>query len=468
MTLTRASIAKGLDVDGRFGGEIVTPDHLRYDELRKVWNGAIDRYPAVILRPTTASEVAQAVRFAQEQDLVVAIRGGGHSLPGYSACDGGVVIDLRLMKRVHVDPVAREAVAEPGLTWGELDRATQEFGLATTGGEVSDTGIAGLTLGGGIGWLKRTHGLTCDNLLGAEMVTADGRVVGASAEENPDLYWALRGGGGNFGVVTSFRYRVHPVGPVLFGGSTMHPLDSGHDVLRFLRDAAADAPDEVSLMAALVTAPPAPFVPEELRGRPVVVLGGAYIGPVDEGARALDAVRRFGPPAVDAMRPLPYVELQSMIDEATPPGHPGYFKSEMLSGLTDDVIDSVLEHAAGATSPMSQILLHQLGGAMNRVPRDATAFVQRDAGFMATVAAVWPSAAEDAAPHVSWTQRLWSALRPASTGTYVNHLGAEGQARVREAYGDATYERLVDVKTAWDPNNLFRLNQNIVPSIAGA
>jgi FAD/FMN-containing dehydrogenase len=467
MTLTHTTTAttpEGLDrLHDRFDGEIVTSADARYDALRRVWNGSIDRYPAAILRPAHTDDVALAIRFAHERGLVTAIRGGGHSLPGYSSCDGGIVIDLRLMNRIDVDPARREAVAQPGLTWSGFDHATQRYGLATPGGEVSDTGIAGLTLGGGIGWLRRKHGLTCDNLLGVELVTADGEVVHADADHHPDLYWAVRGGGGNFGVVTSFRYRLHPVGRFV-GGMVMHPLERGPAALRFLRELAADAPDELSPMAAVITAPPAPFVPEPLRGRPVVVLGAAYFGSVEDGERALEPLRRFGPPTLDALRPMEYVELQSMVDEANPPGMQGYFKSEMLTELTDDVIDTVVAFGETPTSPMAQILLHRLGGVMGRVPRDETAFVHRDGGYMATVAALWPSPDDDAARHVDWTRRLWGTMREASAGTYVNHLGTEGQERVREAYDEHTYARLARVKAAWDPDNFFRLNQNIVPA----
>ena len=465
MTLTTANTDRAVaDLQPRFRGEIVTPDHPAYDAVRRVWNGSIDRYPALIARCTGTADVIAAVRFAREHDLLVAVRGGGHSIPGFSTCDGGLLIDLQPMKGIAVDPVAREAVAQPGLTWAELDMETQAFGLATPGGEVSDTGIAGLTLGGGIGWLRRLHGLTCDNLLSVDLVTADARLVHASADENTDLFWGVRGGGGNFGIVTSFRYRLHIVGPFV-GGMVMHPIERGPEVLRFYRQLASAAPDEITLMAAIITAPPAPFVPEDLRGRPAVVLGAAHFGSSQAGASALAELGGFGPPAVNAIRPMGYVELQRLVDEATPRGMQTYVKSEMLTGLTDDVIDAVVRAGRAPSSPMNQILLPQLGGAMSRVPRDETAFVHRQAAFMATIASMWSSPQEADAPHLAWARDLWDAMRTASTGgAYVNHLGREGDARLRQSYGEATYTRLAALKKAWDPDNFFRLNQNIAPA----
>jgi FAD/FMN-containing dehydrogenase len=375
------------------------------------------------------------------------------------------MIDLQPMKDVEVDPERRLATAEPGVVWAEMDRATQEHGLAVTGGEVSDTGIAGLTLGGGFGWLKRTCGLTCDNLLAAEMVTAEGTVVRASEDENPDLFWALRGGGGNFGIVTRFTYRLHPVGPMLYGGAMVHPGEQAGDVLRFIRELSEDAPDEVSLMAALVVAPPAPEFPPELHRQPVAVLGACYAGDLSEGEEALRAVREFGSPAVDLLGPIPYVALQQLVDAATPRGLQYYVKSEWLAALPDEVVDALVEHHLTRTSPMHQILVHQMGGAVSRVPRDATAFTYRDAAFVLTVAGVWMTPDEPREPHVAWTRSAWEAARPASLGGgYVNHLDTdEGAERVRQAYGAATYDRLVAAKTAWDPTNIFRMNQNIRP-----
>jgi FAD/FMN-containing dehydrogenase len=460
-TIDAATLA---DLRGRVAGVVLGPGSSAYDETRRIWNGAIDRRPAVIVRCTGPADVAEGIRFARRVGLPIAVRGGGHSIPGLSVADGAVMIDLQPMKDVVVDAERRVASAGAGVVWAELDRATQEHGLAVTGGEVSDTGIAGLTLGGGIGWLKRTCGLACDNLLGAEVVTADGRVVHATAVDNPDLFWALRGGGGNFGVVTRFTYRLHAVGPMLYGGALAYPVERAGDVLRLLREQAATVPDETSLMVALVVAPPAPEFPPELHGRPVAVLAAAHAGGLAEGERALRPLREWAPPAVDLLGPIPYVALQQMVDAATPRGMQYYVKSEWLTGLPDGVIDALVERHLDRTSPLHQILLHQMGGALARVPRDATAFVHRDAAFALTVSASW-QAGEPGEPHVTWARSTWKATLPASLGAgYVNHLDAdEGEDRVRDAYGPAVYERLVAVKTVWDPDNVFHLNQNIRP-----
>ena len=453
------------ELGGQVAGEVLAPGRVGYDEARRIWNGAIDRRPAVIARCTTAADVAAAIRFARRHDLLIAVRGGGHSIPGLSVCDDGMMIDLQPMKSVEVDPQTRLATAGAGVVWAELDRATQEHGLAVTGGEVSDTGIAGLTLGGGFGWLKRTCGLTCDSLAQAEVVTADGRVVTAGPAENSDLFWALRGGGGNFGVVTRFTYNLHPVGPMLYGGALVYPGERAGDVLRLMRDLSTDVPDEVSLMVALVVAPPAPEFPPSLHGRPIAVLGACYVGDLAKGEEALRPVRRLGPPAADLLGPIPYVALQQLIDASTPRGLQYYVKSEWLGGLPDEVVDGLVEHHATRTSPLHQILVHQMGGAVARVPREATAFAYRDAAFVMTVAGVWMSPDEPRDPHVAWVRSTWEATRPGSLGgAYVNHLDAdEGEDRVRAAYGPSIYDRLVDVKSAWDPENVFRLNHNIRP-----
>jgi FAD binding domain/Berberine and berberine like len=444
-----------------FQGDVITPASAGYDAARRVWNHAIDRYPAAILRCTCTEDVRLGLALAREHGLVVAVRGGGHSMAGLSTCDDGLVIDLSPMTAITVDPVRRTALAEPGLLWRDFDRATQEHGLAVPGGEVSDTGIAGLTLGGGIGWLGRKHGLSCDNLRAVTMVTAAGDVVRASHEENSELFWGMRGAGANFGIVTSLEYDLHPVGP-LYGGELIHPGFRGVDALRSMVDLAPTMPDEVRLMAALVTAPHAPFVPAEAQGKPVCVLAAAHCGPVDEGERVLAPLREFGPPVVDTMRPQPYVELQQSVDKMIPPGRNAYVKSDFLGRLDDQTLQVLAEHHARATSPYCQILLHQMGGAIARVPADATAFVNRDAEWMMTVIAIWLDPDEQQEPHVAWARGLWEAMRPWATGTYVNHLGDEGEQRVREAYG-SSYTRLVALKEAWDPQDVFRLNQHIAP-----
>ncbi|MDN5861385.1 MAG: FAD-dependent oxidoreductase, partial [Pseudonocardia sp.] len=413
------------DLRARVAGPVLMSETPGYDDVRKVWNGAIDRRPAVIVRCSSAADVVQAVRFARHHRLPIAVRGGGHSIPGLSVCDDGLLVDLHPMKGIAVDPQRRTATAGAGVVWAELDAATQEHGLAVTGGEVSDTGIAGLTLGGGFGWLKRTCGMTCDNLLAVELVTADGRIVAASERENTELFWALRGGGGNFGIVTSLSYRLHEVGPMLYGGAVVHPVERTAAVLRFLRERAPQVPDEVSLMAALVVAPPAPEFPAALHGRPVVVLGACFHGGLAEGEQALRFVREFAPPAADLLGPIPYVALQQMVDPFTPRGLHYYVKSEWLAGLPDEVVDSLAEHHRSRTSPMHQILIHQMGGAVAAVPREATAFTYRDASFVLTVAGCWRPD-EPREPHVTWVRSTWEASLPGSLGgAYINHLDAD-------------------------------------------
>jgi FAD/FMN-containing dehydrogenase len=449
------------ELTGTFRGELIRPGDPGYESARRVWNGAIDRRPALIARCAGTADVRTALAFAQERGLPVAIRGGGHSIPGYSIVDDGVVIDCSHMKGVHVNPASRTAIAQPGLTWGELDHETQAFGLAVTGGEVSDTGIAGLTLGGGIGWLRRAHGLTSDNLLSVDLVTADGRLLHVSPDENEELYWGVRGGGGNFGVVTLFEYRLHPVGPLL-AGMLLYPLDQAGDALRFTRDFAAEAPDEVVITIAFITAPPAPFVPEALHGQPTLAVVPCYVGELEDGERALAPLRAYGPPAADLVEPTPYVVLQRLIDETYPPGRHIYVKSEWLRTLDDAAIDVAVEAAGTFLGPLTQILLHQMGGAVTRVAADATPFGGRSAAYMVTVVSVWEEGDPDPEGHVAWARDLWARFEPWSTGGgYVNHMSDEGDERVRTAYGPAMYDRLSALKRTYDPTNVFRLNQNI-------
>lgn len=449
------------DIAG-FRGEVIVPGTEEYDTARRVWNHGVDRYPTAVLRCTDTDDVRAALRHARAAGLPVAVRAGGHSMAGLSTVDDGVVIDLSPMKRVVVDPDARTAVVQPGVIWRELDAATQEHGLAVPGGEVSDTGVAGLTLGGGIGWIGRKYGLACDNLRSVEVVTASGEVVRASETEEQDLFWAVRGAGANFGVVTELELGLHPVGPELYAGELIHPAVNDVAALRTMVELAPGMPEEARLMAALVTAPEAPFVPPEAQGQPVCVLVGAHCGAVEEGTRALAPLRDFGPPVVDQMRVMSYVELQQVVDKTIPPGRHAYVKSDFLGPLDDEALEILAAHHVRATSPYSQILLHQLGGAMGREPRSGTAYPSRSAEWMLTVVAIWTDPAEPTGQHVAWTRALWQAMRPWSVGTYVNHLGDEGDDRVREAYG-ASYERLLALKTTWDPDNVFRLNQNITP-----
>jgi FAD/FMN-containing dehydrogenase len=447
-----------------FTGALLTPGDAGYDEARRVWNGAIDRHPALIARCANVADVVAALRHARERGLVVAVRGGGHGVAGLAVCDDGVVIDLSAMRGIAVDPATRTARAQAGVLWGELDAATQEHGLATVGGIVTHTGIAGLTLGGGIGWLMRRYGATVDNLLAAEVVTADGDVVRASAEEEPELFWGLRGGGGNFGIVTSFEYRLHALGPTVLGGPIFHALEDGPEVLRFYRDYIAEAPDELTTIVMLRQAPALPLVPAELHGRPVVMVTACYAGPVERGEQVLAPLRRFGRPLVDAVGPCPYVELQSVFNAGVPHGWHYYWKSWELPPLQDAAIDTLVEQARRITSPRSYVIVFQLGGALARVGEHDTAFGQRDAAHDVNINAVWlpGDAARD--EHVRWARECYAALEPFATGrTYVNFLADEGQQRVRAAYGEERYARLVALKRVHDPDNVFRLNQNIDP-----
>jgi FAD/FMN-containing dehydrogenase len=445
-------------------GPVIAPGDEGYDEARSIWNGAIDRRPACIARCTGVADVVAAVRFARERGLLVAVRSGGHGVGGHAVCDGGLVIDLSAMKGIRVDPATRTARAEAGVLWGELDREAQLFGLATVGGIVTHTGIAGLTLGGGIGWLMRKHGATVDNLLSADVVTAQGELVTASEDENPDLFWAIRGGGGNFGIVTSFEYRLHPVGPIVLAGPVFHLLEDGPELLRFYREFIAAAPDELTTIFELSVAPPAPFLPEELHGRQIVMVGTCYAGSPEEGAEVVRPLKQYGRPIVDLLEPKPYTALQSMFDPMVPHGWHRYWKSVELPPLTDAAIDTLVEHAPAVTSPKSYCIVFQLGGALARVGEGETAFSQRDAAHNVNINAVWTPDDPDAERHVAWAQDFFDAMQPfAGRRVYLNFLGEEGGSRVRQAYGTRTYERLVELKRAYDPTNFFRLNQNIEP-----
>jgi FAD/FMN-containing dehydrogenase len=451
------------DLARHFRGELIRPGDPQYAAARAIWNGAIDRHPGLVARCTGAADVRAAVRFARERDLLVAVRGGGHNVAGTAVCDGGLVIDLSPMKGLWVDPAGRTARAQPGLLWGEFDRETQAFGLAAPGGIISHTGIAGLTLGGGLGWLMRRHGLAADNVLSADVVTADGDFLRASAEEHADLFWGLRGGGGNFGVVTSFEYRLHPVGPIVLAGVMLHPAAKAREVLRFYRDFIGTAPDELTTIVVLRMAPPAPFLPPWVHGQPVVVIGACYAGSVEEGERVVAPLRRFGEPLVDLIRPTPYVSHQALFDPTAPHGLGYYWKSEYVPSLSDALIDTLAERAWGVPTPESYTIIFHLGGAVGRQDPEGSAFEDRRAAHAVNIDAVWSEPAR-ASACIAWTRELWEAVRPYSTGrVYVNFLGEEGQDRVRAAYGEAKYERLRALKRKHDPTNFFRLNQNIRP-----
>jgi FAD/FMN-containing dehydrogenase len=445
-------------------GELTRPSDSAYDEARSIWNGLHDAHPAVVARCADTSDVLHAIGFARSEGLEVAVRGGSHSIPGFSTCDGGIVIDLSPMKGIEVDPSRGTAVAEGGVLWQELDAATQEHGLAVTGGLVSTTGIAGFTLGGGVGWLMRKHGLACDNLRSAQVVTADGQVVNASAAENSELFWGLRGGGGNFGVVTSFEFGLHPVGPTVIAGPVFYPGDRAEEVLRFYREFVRELPDELTTLANLLTAPPAPFLPEEWHGRKLAALIGCYSGDPEEGAKAMQPMRELGDPVADLVGPMPYLQMQGLIDALYPRGSNAYMKAGYLRELDDKAIETATRFHQDATSPASEIHFHHFGGAVARVGEEETAYGERQAPFVFNIVAMTHEPG-DFAPHTEWAQRLYREIEPSLTGAaYINFLSAEGEDRVKAAYGAEKFARLQALKDRYDPTNLFSLNQNIPPA----
>jgi FAD/FMN-containing dehydrogenase len=439
----------------QLAGDMLCPGATGYEAARRLWNGMIDRRPAAITRCASAEDVRVAVRFAAETGIPLAVRGGGHSISGASSCDAGLVIDLTAMTRVDVDPEARIARADPGVLLGGFDMATQAHGLATTMGVNSDTGIAGLTLGGGLGRLGRSVGLACDNLLAAEVVLADGRIVRASEGDHPDLFWALRGGGGNFGVVTSFVYRLHPLGPVVLGGMLLWEFDRARDAMRQYAEFCETAPDDVDALGVLLTGPD---------GQKLFAVSCFCAGTVARGEAALLPLREGAArPAQDQVAPVAYTALQGSADGLFPRSRRFYWKSHFLPGLTDTAIGTLLDRFTQVPSPMSVVGLQQAGGAIARVPGDATAYANRDAAFDCIPIAIWEDPAQDAA-NIAWSRSVWEAMRPFSTGgVYVNNLGDEGEERVRAAYG-RNWKRLATVKATYDPGNLFRLNQNIRPA----
>ncbi len=446
-------------------GKLITAADPEYDAARTVWNGMIDRRPALIARCTGTEDVVRAVNFARTHGLLVAVRGGGHNVAGSAVCDGGLVIDLSPMKELHVDPESRTVRAQAGLTWGEVDRATQAYGLATPGGLVSETGIAGLTLGGGTGWLRNKHGLSCDNLISVELVTADGQTRTVSANEHPDLFWVVQGGGGNFGVVTWFEYRLHPVGPEVALGFVLYPIAKAWEALRFFDRYVAVAPDEVSPIAVIGTAPHTDAFPAAIQGERFVLFGGCYVGPVDEGLRILQPLREWSTPLIDFSDVMQYVDVQTLWDADYPAGKRYYWKSIYVNYLSDAVIDSLLSAAADCPSPHSNIDIWPMGGAVGRIAANASAFGRRDLPYMIGIEANWEAPGEDA-PNIAWTRALWADLhRFSSGGVYLNFpgLGEEGDALVRAGYGE-NYARLAALKRTYDPTNLFRMNQNIRPA----
>src|SRR5882724_9226962 len=445
-------------------GRLLSPGMEGYNAARRVYNGMIDRCPAFIVQCAGVEDVQAAVRFADDQSWPLAVRGGGHSVAGFGVCEGGLVIDLSSMKAIEVDPARRTARVGPGVTWGEFDAATSAFGLATTGARISSTGVTGVTLGGGYGWLMRKFGLAIDNLLAAEIILADGRLLKASATENHDLFWGLRGGGGNFGVVVSLEFRLHPVDQVT-GGMVFYPAARGREVLEFYREFMYSAPDELSALCNFLLMPPAPFVPLRLQGVPVVAIAVCHAGSPGEAQRDLGALARFGPALLQRIRPMAYTKLQRMYDAAGTFGHRVYGRSGHFPDINKEALDTIAAHAGRVPSALSITMLSRLGGAVARVGEHDTAFSYRDTAFDLAINAVWSDAAESPT-HTRWADDFWRKLRPFSRGVYVNELGEEGEERVREAYKPETYRRLAELKKIYDPGNLFRFNQNIQPDAA--
>ena len=443
-------------------GQLIAPDDPDYGAARQVWNGSIDRRPAAIVRCADVADVVAAVRYARASGLPVAVRGGGHSFPGLSVADGALVVDLSLMKGVRVDPETRVARVQAGVLLGELDRETQAFGLAVPSGIVSHTGVAGLTLGGGIGWIMRKHGLSIDQLISVDVVTATGEFVRASAEQNADLFWGVRGGGGNFGIVTEFEFRCVPLGTQVLAGPIVWPMSKSAEVLRFYRDWVAGAPDELMTIVVHRKAPPLDFIPAEFRGEPVVVVVCCWVGDPEEGERVLRPLRRFSSPVVDVCQPKPYLAHQEMFDPAFPHGRWYYFKACDVAALTDDIIDITAEHSLRISSPLTSFPIWQMGGAVSRVGEEESAFNGRTAGFSYNIGACTMTA-DGFEQERSWVRDFWSALAPWHQGVYVNFLGDEGADRVRQAYGPEKYDRLQRLKRKYDPDNFFRGNQNIAP-----
>ena len=434
-------------------GEVLRPGHPGYDAARTLFNAMIDKHPALIARCREREDVLRALEFGRSSDIPVAVRGGGHNVAGKALCDGGIVIDLSEMKRIQVNPAARTVRAEAGLTWGEFDLATQQHGLATTGGFISTTGIAGLTLGGGLGWLMRKHGLSCDNLRSVEIVTADGQMRTADAVQHPDLFWAVRGGGGNFGIVTSFEYGLHPVGELL-GGVVFIPLERAETALRFYRDFMAEAPDDLMAYAVLLTSP---------EGARMFAVAVCYFGPPEAAEQRLRPLRSHPGVVADLVRPMSYCELQSMFDPGFPSGRRNYWKSSFLEDLSDEAIRMMVAYFAAAPSPFTAVAIEPFGGATARVGIEETAFPHRRARYSLLILSMWTDPAESDR-NIRWTREFWSAMQPfCSEAVYVNYLDTDDADRVHGAYDATTFQRLRQVKQRYDPGNRFRVNQNIAP-----
>ena len=450
------------ELRGAVRGPVITRDDPGYDAARKVYNGMIDRHPNAIVGAVDVADVMAAVAYSRENGRILSVRGGSHSVPGFGTNDDGIVIDLSRMKGIRVDAAARTVRAEGGCTWGDLFHATYPFGLTTTGGIISTTGIGGLTLGGGIGHLTRGCGLSVDNLLSADVVTADGRCIVASEKENPDLFWALRGGGGNFGVVTSFEYRLHPVKDV-YVGLIFFELAAARQVLEFYRQYIATAPEEMGAFFAYQIAPPLPFIPEKRHGEPFCLMVACWAGPLDKGEQAMQPIRKAGPIAAELVTPMPFPALNAAFDPLLPPGLQHYWKASFASEITDGAIEAHLKHGPKVPAVNSTMHIYPINGAASRVPADATAFAYRDARFATVIAGMWPDPADNA-KNVRWVKDYYAALQPHSTaGGYVNFMADDDQGRVKENY-KGNYNRLATIKRKYDPDNLFHINQNILPS----
>jgi FAD/FMN-containing dehydrogenase len=446
-------------------GQVLLPADPGFDEARSIWNAMIDRRPAVIVRCAGVADVRRAVAFARDNDLPLAVRGGAHNIAGSAVCDDGLMIDLSPMKSVRVDPAARRAYVEPGATLADFDHEAQAFGLATPLGINSTTGVSGLTLGGGFGWLSRQYGMTVDNLVSADVVTADGELVRAAADAHEDLFWAIRGGGGNFGVVTMFEFQLHPVGPEVFGGLVVLPLEQAKDALRKYRAAIDDMPDELSVWAVLRLAPPLPFLPQDVHGKPIIAFASCYNGAVADGPGALDAVRHFGTPYGEHLGPMTYAMWQQAFDPLLTPGARNYWKSHNLAELPDGLLDVLIDAIDKLPSPQCEIFFGQIGAQTTRVPVEATAYPNRDATYVMNVHGRWSDASDDDRC-IAWARGFFEAAAPFALGSvYVNFLTQDETGRIGAAYGP-NYERLVAVKTRYDPHNLFRFNQNIQPSVS--
>jgi FAD/FMN-containing dehydrogenase len=463
MTAIAELDSRGIDdLATSFGGALIRPDDGDYEAQRRIWNASIDRRPALIARCAGVADVIAAVRFARDHEQLVAVRSGRHSYPGLGVCDGGMVIDLGQMKGIRVNPETRTGRAQAGVLLGELDREAQAFGLAVPAGIVTHTGLAGLTLGGGIGWLERKHGLTIDQLESVDVVTAEGEFVTADDDDNADLFWGVRGGGGNFGIVTEFEFRLNPIGPMVLAGPVMWAIEDSPQVLRFYREWAEEVPDELTTIVTHRRVPPLPAMPDELHGRHVVIVGICYAGPIDKGERVVKPLREFGSPLLDGCAPMLFTKHQGALDASFPHGWWYYIRSCNLAELTDEVIDILVDHGQRIVSPLTVFSIYHLGGAVARVGEDETAFGARDAGHTVNVIGITRTG-DGFEEEREWARGLWTALQPHHQNVYVSFLMEEGDDRIRDAYGASKYDRLKALKRKYDPDNFFRLNQNIRP-----